>query len=78
MSVMRRIAIPVVALLAGLHVPFLPHAAAATVDDVRSLAQAGAARLALHRVEALQPADAADPRWTDWEELRLQLLGRLD
>ncbi len=73
---MRRIAIPVAVLLASLHA--LPQAAAATVDDIRSLVQAGAARLALHRVEALQPADAADPRWTDWEELGLQLLGRLE
>ncbi|MBX3649836.1 MAG: hypothetical protein KF771_00515 [Burkholderiales bacterium] len=79
MSVMRRIAIPIVALLANLHAASsLQAASPVAMEDIRVLAQAGAVRLALQRIETLQPADAADPRWTDWEDLRLQLLGRLD
>ncbi len=44
------------------------------LESTRNLAQAGAPQLALRRIESLQPADAAAPRWADWERLRLQLL----
>lgn len=65
------------------------HAAGAPddLDVTRSLAQSGAAQLALRRIDALQPRDAAAPspggisfeaRWAEWESLRLQLLVRLN
>ena len=46
-------------------------------DEIQALVQAGALQLALQRIDVLQPADAADPRWSGLESLRLQLLGRL-
>ncbi|MBY0271126.1 MAG: hypothetical protein K2X06_14750 [Burkholderiales bacterium] len=57
----------------------------AGLDITRSLAQAGAVQLALRRIDALQPQDAAAPppkgtssaTWAEWEKLRLQLLARL-
>lgn len=60
--------------------------AAETADGMaatRSLAQAGATRLALQRIDGLQPATATTPPpkgtssgagWAEWERLRLQLL----
>ncbi|MDP2397186.1 MAG: hypothetical protein Q8M53_02380 [Burkholderiales bacterium] len=63
-------------LLVSVQVP-LPARAANTLEDIRMLAQAGAAQLALQRVDALQPADAQAPDWSAWEYLRLQLLDRL-
>ena len=52
------------------------HAAEATdgIEATRSLAQAGAVQLALRRIDALQPQDAAAPGWVEWERLRLYLL----
>ena len=47
---------------------------AAALETARQLAQGGAPRLALNRVEQLQPRDARDPRWAEWEALRLGLL----
>jgi hypothetical protein len=47
------------------------------LDTARELAASGAARLALARVEQLQPRDSAAPRWGEWEALRLTLLVRL-
>lgn len=38
------------------------------------VAQAGAPRLALRRIDAGQPAEVAAPGWARWENLRLQLL----
>lgn len=55
---------------AALHAAELPDSLGVT----QSLAQAGAVRLALQRVETLQPPPGA-PHWGDWERLRLQLLG---
>jgi hypothetical protein len=48
--------------------------AAAAFETVHQLARAGAAQLALRRIDALQPADSAQARWPEWEALRLQLL----
>jgi len=51
--------------------------AAGVADDLeamRSIAQAGAPRLVLRRINALQPTDTAAPRWAEWERLRVQLL----
>ena len=57
-------------------------AGAADIPDglasTRGLAQAGAIQLALRRIDTLQPADAAAPRWADWERLRLELLAGAD
>lgn len=55
-----------------------------SLEATRSLAQTGALQLALRRIDALQPQDAAAPfpssgaSWAAWENLRLQLLARLD
>lgn len=62
------------------------HAAEAPdgLEATRGLAHAGAVQLALRRIDALQPQDAATPiskgtaQWAEWEGLRLQLLARLD
>jgi len=73
-DVLRRFAF--VAALAG------PASAwAATAEDptsVRAMLNAGARELALARVDALQPRDAAAPLWTVWEGLRCDILGRLN
>jgi hypothetical protein len=47
------------------------------LETARELAASGAARLALARVEQLQPRDTGAPRWGEWEALRLNLLVRL-
>ena len=47
---------------------------APALETARQLVQSGAPRLALARVERLQPRDPKDPRWTEWETLRLGLL----
>ncbi len=47
---------------------------AVALETSRQLAQGGAPRLALNRVEQLQPRDTQDPRWAEWEVLRLGLL----
>ncbi len=47
------------------------------LDGVRRLAAAGAAQLALTRLEQIQPRDVAVPRWAEWEVLRFDLLWRL-
>ena len=55
-------------------------ASAATAEDpttVRAMINAGAVELALARIDALQPRDAAAPRWADWEGLRCDALARL-
>jgi hypothetical protein len=46
-------------------------------EITQRIAENGAPQLALARVEQLQPAAATAPRWTDWEQLRCVLLGRL-
>ena len=48
--------------------------AASALETARELAASGASRLALARVEQLQPSDAGAPRWADWEVLRMRLL----
>lgn len=48
--------------------------AAPALETARSLAASGAPRLALARVEQLQPGEPAAPRWAEWEALRLALL----
>ena len=50
---------------------------AAALETARSLAESGAPRLALARVEQLQPRDPTGPRWAEWEALRLALLVEL-
>lgn len=47
------------------------------LSEVRRLADAGAPRLALSRIERLQPEPHL-PSWSDWEALRFELLARLD
>src|SRR5690242_352409 len=59
--------------LVGLALSWPVHA----LETARSLAASGAPHLALARVEALQPADRAAPRWAEWEALRLALLVEL-
>ena len=46
----------------------------AALETARGLAASGAPRLALARVEQLQPRDPAAPRWAEWEALRIGLL----
>lgn len=48
-----------------------------TYETARSLAESGAPRLALARVEQLQPRDPSAPRWAEWEALHLSLLVEL-
>ena len=48
--------------------------AASALDTARNLAASGAPRLALARVEQLQPTDPGAARWAEWEVLRLGLL----
>jgi hypothetical protein len=50
---------------------------ARALETARELAASGAARLALARVEQLQPRDSGVARWGEWEALRLGLLVRL-
>ncbi|HSO06585.1 MAG TPA: hypothetical protein VLW45_05075, partial [Pelomicrobium sp.] len=47
------------------------------LTEVRRLADAGAPRLALSRIERLQPEPHLAP-WAEWEALRFELLARLD
>ncbi|MBM3356194.1 MAG: hypothetical protein FJY54_00490 [Betaproteobacteria bacterium] len=47
---------------------------ASALETARQLEQGGAVRLALNRVEQLQPREPKDPRWPAWEALRLKLL----
>ena len=47
------------------------------VGDIRRMVDAGAAELALVRIEALQPADIVSASWSEWEALRCEVLGRL-
>jgi hypothetical protein len=47
------------------------------METARELLESGAARLALDRVERQQPHDAADPRWSGWEIMRLRALAAL-
>ncbi|HEV7820227.1 MAG TPA: hypothetical protein VGO84_03550, partial [Burkholderiales bacterium] len=46
-------------------------------EMTQRIAENGAPQLALARVEQMQPAAATAPGWTDWEQLRCVLLGRL-
>ena len=66
------------AVLALMCLQALPVAGATAVADglesTRSLARTGAVQLAFHRIDTLQPVDAAAPRWAEWELLRMQLL----
>lgn len=54
---------------------------AATGPDALEIAQrvadSGAYQLALNRVEQHQPRDSGEPRWAEWEALRLGLLSQL-
>jgi hypothetical protein len=50
---------------------------AAALETARAFAASGAPHLALARIEKLQPADTAAPRWAEWETLRLNLLAEL-
>jgi hypothetical protein len=47
---------------------------ASALETARALAASGAPRLALARVEQLQPHEASAPRWPEWEALRITLL----
>ena len=46
--------------------------------SVRAMLNAGAAELALGRVEALQPREASAARWSEWESVRCEALQRLN
>ena len=48
--------------------------AASALETARELVASGASRLALARVEQLQPRDSGAPRWAEWEALRMRLL----
>ena len=48
--------------------------AAAALETARALAASGAPRLALARVEQVQPREVNAPRWPEWEALRITLL----
>jgi len=48
--------------------------AASALETARELTASGASRLALARVEQLQPRDSGAPRWAEWEALRMRLL----
>jgi hypothetical protein len=50
---------------------------ATALETARALAASGATRLALARVEQLQPKDPAAPSWREWEALRIELLAAL-
>jgi hypothetical protein len=55
------------------------HAAAPEdATSVRAMVNAGAVELALARVDALQPRDAAGPRWAEWEGVRCEALARMN
>jgi hypothetical protein len=77
MSALRHL-VPFLLLLTGLAAA---HAAEAPdgidIEVTRSLANAGARHLALHRIDVLQPQEAAAPNWVEWERLRLYLLSSL-
>jgi hypothetical protein len=47
---------------------------AAALETARELTASGASRLALARVEQLQPRDPGAARWAEWEALRMRLL----
>ena len=65
------------ALIASAVLALLPVHPAWALETARELAASGAVRLALARVEQLQPHDSGAPRWGEWEALRLGLLVRL-
>jgi hypothetical protein len=46
-------------------------------EITQRFAETSAPQLALARVEQMQPAASAAPRWADWEQLRCELLARL-
>jgi len=48
--------------------------AASALETARALAASGAPRLALARVEQVQPREVNAPRWPEWEALRITLL----
>jgi hypothetical protein len=48
--------------------------AASALETARALAASGAPRLALARIEQLQPREATAPLWPEWEALRIGLL----
>lgn len=62
------------ALIALAALALLPLQPARALETARELAASGAARLALARVEQLQPRDSGAARWGEWEALRLNLL----
>jgi len=47
-------------------------------EITQRFAASGALQTALARIAQLQPATAAAPRWGDWEQLRCELMYRLD
>jgi len=82
--ILQRLTVPLYACALVTAVMIAPTAHAADeLAATRSLAEAGAVRLALRRVDMLQPAAVSAPLakgnasgagWTEWERLRLQLL----
>ncbi len=48
------------------------------IEITRRFADAGAPQVALSRLDQLQPAAPAAPRWGDWEQMRCALLYRLN
>ena len=70
---MRTAALLVMLISYGVHAQGVPDA----FEITQRFADASAPQLALARVEQLQPAAPAGPRWADWEQLRCTLLSRL-
>jgi hypothetical protein len=62
------------ALIASAAVAVVWSQPAAALETARELAASGASRVALARVEQLQPGDSGAPRWAEWEALRMRLL----
>ncbi len=67
---MHAAAILVLLLALGAHAQGMPD----PFEITQRYANSGAPRIALTRVEQLQPATPSGPRWSDWERLRCSLM----
>ena len=71
---MRALRLAALALVAALTQSSFAAESSAALDEARRLASAGAADLALERIDREQPKQADAPAWADWEALRIELL----
>lgn len=76
MSVLRHLIAASATLALLLPVQSASAADADGLESTRRLGESGAAQLAIYRIDRLQPQDATQPQWAEWEQLRLQLLAR--